>query len=242
MRQDLLKRFTDLGDPTLLLLGGLGVFFYLWSDDERRVLARSWALAFGLCVFLTITSKFTSILIGGTQPRSFGLRSPSGHVAIGTGFYGCCALMLATGRSQAARVLICLGTAVLVGMLAASRIMLGLHTVPEIVVGFAIGAVCLGVFWIHLSSGQPIMLNAGQVIALLLLIGVAHSSHIDGEPLIRRLVHKIDFLRGEEANGITERTPGLTAQFGLQPNSLLGYRHGSMLETTSGRKGDSADR
>ena len=54
MRQDLLKRFTDLGDPTLLSFGGLGVFFYLWSDDERRVLARSWALAFGLCVFLTI--------------------------------------------------------------------------------------------------------------------------------------------------------------------------------------------
>jgi hypothetical protein len=84
------------------------------------------------------------------------------------------------------------------------------------------------------------MLNAGQVIALVLLIGVAHSSHIDGEPLIRHLVQKIDFLRGEEANGITERTSGPT-QFDLQPNSL-GYRQGSMLETTSGRKDDRADR
>src|SRR4030088_2569140 len=179
MRQDLLKRFTDFGDPTLLLLGGLGVFFYLWSDDERRVLAGSWALAFGLCVFLTIASK-VAFLIGGTQPRSFGLRSPSGHVAIATGFYGCCALMLATGRSQAARVLICVGTVMLVGMvaggrmrvgsLAASRIMLGLHTVPEIVVAFVIGAFCLVVFGVHLSGGQPIMLNAGQVIARLLLV------------------------------------------------------------------------
>ena len=53
----LLKRLTDLGDPTLLLLGGLGVFFYLWSDDERRALARSWAVAFGLCVFLTIIAS-----------------------------------------------------------------------------------------------------------------------------------------------------------------------------------------
>jgi membrane-associated phospholipid phosphatase len=217
MRQDLLKRFTDFGDPTLLLLGGLGVFFYLWSDDERRVLAGSWALAFGLCVFLTIASK-VAFLIGGTQPRSFGLRSPSGHVAIGTGFYGCCALMLAAGRSQAARVLICVGTVMLVGMLAASRIMLGLHTVPEIVVAFVIGAFCLVVFGVHLSGGQPIMLNAGQVIALLLLIGVAHSSHVDGESLIRRLVQKIHFLRGEEANGVTERTSGPTAQFGRPPN------------------------
>ena len=83
MRQDLLKRFTDLGDPTFLLLGGLGVFFYLWSDDERRVLARSWALAFGLCVFLTIASKFASILIGRSQPRSFGIRSVGSKMAIG---------------------------------------------------------------------------------------------------------------------------------------------------------------
>src|SRR5260370_30630671 len=87
MRQDLLKRFTDFGDPTLLLLGGLGVFFYLWSDDERRVLAGSWALAFGLCVFLTIASK-VAFLIGGRQTRSFGRRLPSGYVAIVTGFFG----------------------------------------------------------------------------------------------------------------------------------------------------------
>ncbi len=63
MRQDLLKRLTDLGDPTLLLLGGLGVFFYLWSDDARRALARSWAVAFGLCVLLTVTSKFAFYLM-----------------------------------------------------------------------------------------------------------------------------------------------------------------------------------
>jgi PAP2 superfamily len=239
MRQDLLKRLTDLGDPTLLLLGGLGVFFYLWSDDERRALARSWAVAFGLCVFLTIISKFAFYL--GNQRISSALRSPSGHVAIATGFYGCCALMLAAGRGQTLRVLICVGTVMLVGMLAASRLMLGLHTVPEIAVGFAIGAFSLVVFGIHLSGEQPIMLNAGQVIALLLLIGVAHSSHVDGETLIWHLVRKIDFVRGEEANGVMERTPVFSAQFGLPPNSL-GYRQGSILETTSGRKGDSAER
>jgi undecaprenyl-diphosphatase len=241
MRHDLVKRLTDLGDPTLLLLGGLAIFFYLWSDDERRALAPSWAVAFGLCVFLTITSKFAFYLIGGKQPNSFTLRSPSGHVAIATGFYGCCALMLAAGRGQAERVLICVGTVMLVGMLAATRIMLGLHTAPEIAVGFAIGAFSLVVFGIHLSGGQPIMLNAGQVIALLLLIGVAQSSHVDGDTLIRHLVQKIDFLRGEEANGVTKRTSGLTTQLGLQRNSL-GYRQGSMLKTTSGRKGDSAER
>jgi PAP2 superfamily len=219
MRQYLLKRLSDLGDPTLLLLGGLAVFFYLWSDDERRALARSWAVAFGLCVLLTIVSKFAFYLIGGGQTNSFALRSPSGHVAIATGFYGCCALMLATGRSQAESIVICIGTVMLVGMLAASRIMLGLHTVPEVAVGFAIGAFSLAVFGMHLSGEQPIMLNAGQVIALLLLIGVAHSSRVvDGETLIRHLVRKIEFVGGEEANGVTKRTSGLATQLDLRPS------------------------
>jgi membrane-associated phospholipid phosphatase len=120
---------------------------------------------FGLCVFLTIASKFAFYLIGGKQPNSLILRSPSGHVAIATGFYGCCALMLTAGRGQAERVLICIGTVMLVGMLAATRIMLGLHTGPEIAVGFAIGAFSLVVFGIHLSGGQPIMLKAGQALS-----------------------------------------------------------------------------
>jgi hypothetical protein len=241
MRQGLLEKFTDLGDPMLLLLGGLAVFFYLWSADERRVLARSWGVAFGLCVFLTITSKFAFHLIGGSQPNSFRLLSPSGHVAIGIGFYGCCAMMLAAGRSHAARVFICVGTAMLLGMLATSRIVLGLHTVPEIAVAFAIGALSLVLFGIYLGNGRPIVLNAGQVIALLLLIDVAHYSHVDGESLIRRVVQKVDYLRGEGASGVTERTSGPSAQFGLHLNRL-GYREGSIVETTFGGNSGGADR
>lgn len=80
------------------------MFFYLWSDDERRVLARSWVVAFGLCVFLTITSKIAFYLFGWNEADSFRMHSPSGHVAIGTGFYGCCAMMLVAGRSQVARL------------------------------------------------------------------------------------------------------------------------------------------
>lgn len=112
---------TDLGDPTLLMLGGLGLFLHLWSNEKQRALAGSWTMAFGLCLLLTVTSKLASHLIAGSQQTSLALRSPSGHAVIATGFYGRCALMLATGRSQAVRALLCVGTATLVGMLAASR-------------------------------------------------------------------------------------------------------------------------
>ncbi len=206
-RERLLVKFSGLGDPTLLLLAGLGVFFYLWSDDGRRRLARSWAVALGICIVLTLTSKFAFLLLAGNHPNSHALRSPSGHVAIATGFYGCCALLLASGRSQVTGFLLWGGTVVLVGMLAASRVLLGLHTGLEIVVGFAIGAFSLAIFALHLVGQARIVLNAGHVIALVLLIGVAHSSRIDGEPLIKHLVKKVDFLRGAEASGEAQERP-----------------------------------
>ena len=60
-------------------------------------------------------------------------------MAVGTGFYGCCAMMLAAKRSQPTRMLIYVAAAMLLCMLSVTRIMLGLHTIPEIVIAFAIG-------------------------------------------------------------------------------------------------------
>jgi membrane-associated phospholipid phosphatase len=211
--QDLLKRLSGLGDPTLLLLCGLAVFLYLWCDDQRRMLARRWAVAFGLCILLTIVTKFTTLtLMSGSERSAFTLRSPSGHVAIGTGFYGCCALMLAAGRRQVAQVLICLAAALLIAMLAATRLLLGLHTAAEIAMGFAIGSVCLLLFLFCLPKRTPIMPDAGQLISLVLLIGVAHYSHVDGEPLIRHLAQKIDSLRGEQLNFTEGSIMGMHSQ------------------------------
>src|SRR5690242_18591861 len=114
MRLGLLEKFTDIGDPMLLLLGGLALFFYLWSNEERRGLARNWAVAFGLCVLLTLLSKLILYLAGASQPGPFRLHSPSGHVAIGTTFYGGCAMMFAASRGRTARIAIYAGAALLI--------------------------------------------------------------------------------------------------------------------------------
>src|SRR5262245_34058655 len=99
-----LRKFTELGDPTLLLCGGLGVFFCLWTQPTRRQIARDWAVAFGLCIVLTITSKIVFYFAGGASGVDH-LRSPSGHVAIATTFYGGCALLLTLGKGMLTRVL-----------------------------------------------------------------------------------------------------------------------------------------
>jgi hypothetical protein len=138
-------------------------------------------------------------------------------------------MMLAAGRSQAARVLICVGAAILLGMIAGSRIMLGLHNIPEVAFAFAIGTFSLVVFGIYLGNKQPIALSAGQVIALLLLIDVTHYARVDAEALIGHLVHKFDSLGNEGANGVVGRTSSPTAQFDPQPDRHI-HRQGSILE------------
>src|SRR3546814_18898723 len=101
MGQAFLAKFTKLGDPLLLLLGALGVFFYLWIADEQRSLARSFALSIALCVMLTVAGKLVFHLVRWHEEPSLRLLSPSGHVAIGTAFSGCCAIILADiGRAS----------------------------------------------------------------------------------------------------------------------------------------------
>src|SRR3546814_13612341 len=88
---------------------------------------------------LTVAGKLVFHLVRWHEETSLRLLSPSGHVAIGTAFYGCCAIMLAGRSGRAVRRSVAAGTAVLRGMLAGSRAIPGLHSGPGFVVAFAIG-------------------------------------------------------------------------------------------------------
>lgn len=192
MSHDLLVKLTNLGNPILLLLGGLAVFVYLWSAEERRILARSWTIAFGLCVVLTIVSKVVFHIVHWNAGSAFRLLSPSGHVALGTCFYGGCALLLTARSSRAARVLAGAGTALLLGVIAATRIMLECHSWPEIAVAFAIGGAALLVFTFLSGGAQPVMLRPRHALFLVLLVFAApYMPRVDAETLIAHAVQKV---------------------------------------------------
>jgi membrane-associated phospholipid phosphatase len=182
----LVKRFTVLGDPMLLLLAALGMFFYLWIDDARRNMARSWAQSIGLCIGLVLVSKLFLHVSGRPELGPFRLFSPSGHVAIATTFYGNIAILLARGRGRSVRNALLTGAVLLIALLAASRMVLQLHSLLEIAFALAIGLGALGPFYFTLA-GHPGTITAGQPIALLVLLAVARFSHIDGEALVARL-------------------------------------------------------
>lgn len=176
------RKFTELGDPTLLLCGGLGVFFCLWTQPTSRRIARDWAVAFGLCIALTISSKIFFYFADAASGVER-LRSPSGHVAIATTFYGGCALLLTFSNGTLTRVLASVVTALFLLALAGSRVVLGLHTLSEVAVAFFIGIFCFGVFAHRLDQGSS-QSDAGQLATLLLLLVVTRFARIDAEGFI----------------------------------------------------------
>jgi membrane-associated phospholipid phosphatase len=177
-----LKKFTALGDPTFLVFAAFGTFFYLWVLPERRQLAQDFAFKVGLSIALTVATKFAFLLVHDPHqvPR---LRSPSGHVAMSTTVYGCCVMMLVSPYSRLIRWSSLIITTAFLLSLAASRLALGLHSVPEVALGFLIGIICLLSFARDLHKAA-VRFDVGQLAALLLLLAVTRFARIDAEGMI----------------------------------------------------------
>ena len=112
-------------------------------------------------------------------------------------------MILATGHMKVVRVLAWGAVSLLVAMLAASRVVLGLHSTPEVVIGVGIGGACLFIFKLLLAK-RSLPQNAGQLVALVLLIIVVRTSHVDGEALVSRIA--------DEMRAARKVTSGMDAQ------------------------------
>ena len=179
--QAAMKKFTELGDPTFLVFVALGAFFYLWVSGQRR-LAGHLAFTVGLSTALTIGAKIGFILAHDLEPTLL-LRSPSGHIAIATTVYGCCAMMLAAPGDKLVRWGAFTVTALFLLALAGTRLALQLHNIAEVVVGFFIGIGCLAVFASCFRARRHAY-DVGQLAALLLLLGGTRFARIDAEEMI----------------------------------------------------------
>ncbi len=183
--------FTALGDPTLLVISALAVLLYLWIRGDSHRLARSWMLLLVACVTVTVIAKIAFYLLEWRSLGFWRLHSPSGHVAIATAIYGGCATLLAAGRPYAKKLLVWSVTSALVIALALSRLMLELHSATELAAGLVIGLACLGVFWLSLTPGHEVIVNARHLIALVLLVDIARFAQVDGEKLVAHFTKEI---------------------------------------------------
>ena len=138
----LLTWVTDLGDWPLLAIIGVAIVLY-----ELRRAPNRWIVPFVLVVVLgdKLITNGIKDLVDRARPtlnpiaETLGPSFPSGHSSTAASFYAALALILARGRGRQARALLAGAPAGIAVAVAASRVLLDVHWVSDVIAGLMLG-------------------------------------------------------------------------------------------------------
>lgn len=172
-----MRFLTDFADQAVILPLVLAVAVALAVQGWRRgavvwlaVVAATFAATLGLkLAFLACSPLFGPMDV----------RSPSGHVAAATVVAGGLAVMLT--RRRASIVPVAVLAAVVIGV---SRLLLGAHSLPEVVVGAAVGLAGAGAL-LRLAGPPPALRTAPLALTVLAIAVLFHGLHLPAEAAIR---------------------------------------------------------
>lgn len=179
---------TDFADQAvalpLMAVFALGLGALGW---RRGALA--WLAAAGGSLAAVLALKLV-FLACGPALSSLPLRSPSGHAAVAALLAGGLAAVLGQSRSAV------LGAAVVAAVLiGATRLALGLHSLPEVVLGGGLGIVgALGFDW--LAGTAPALRLRWLFVGLLGMALLLHGWHLNAEARIRAAASGLPFCAG----------------------------------------------
>ena len=169
---------TNFADEAVMLPLAVAVGCTLAALGWRRG-AVAWSVAIFCTFALMLVLKMVSVACG--PPL---LRSPSGHTAAAAVVCGGMAVLLGRGHRRVSVLLAAAAAAVLIGL---SRLVLHMHTEPEVLVGGVVGiagALCMR----QLAGAPPRALRMRWVGAVALAVLVLfHGLHLNAEPRIHRL-------------------------------------------------------
>ena len=130
--------FTRLGESMLLMPAVALVLVSLWRHEPGRALARQWLMALTVAVALVTASKLAFIGWGlGWAALDF--TGFSGHSMFAAAVHPLLFGALAPVRHPAARRMAVTAGLLLAAMVGVSRVVVGAHSVSEVVSGLAIG-------------------------------------------------------------------------------------------------------
>jgi hypothetical protein len=177
-----MKFLTDLADQAVIIPMVLAVAVALFVLGWRRG-AFAWLAVVGGTFATMLALKLTFL---GCSPL-FGpmdVHSPSGHVAAATVVSGGLAMLLT--RRPAAMAPIALLAALVIGI---SRIWLGHHSLPEVVVGAIVGFA--GAAILIRLAGPPPALRVGPMVATVVIVAALfHGLHLPAEAAIRHTAYR----------------------------------------------------
>ena len=182
---------TDFADQAVLLPLAAVVAIVLAAAGWWRG-AIGWTLGVGAALGLTLSLKLAFLACGHLIPEA-ALRSPSGHVAASGAIYGglfaIVARIVAMRRPIRQNLWTPLFTMAVVLVIGASRLALGAHSPPEVLVGGAIalgGAFAAG----RLTGPPPPALRLRPLLALAVLVVLAlHGIRMPAEAAITNVAY-----------------------------------------------------
>jgi membrane-associated phospholipid phosphatase len=181
----LLSAITDLGDSAVVTMVALVTAAQLaWWGHRRAAVI----LMFALFAAAGAIGLLKVVFIGcGVEIFDLQIHSPSGHVALSTGVYGVIGAILGSSLTGWRRAIPLVLTILLIGAIAATRIVLGAHTIDEVMIGLAVGgAVALATSGL-LRPAPPTVrpIRVGRLLALVVLtLGLMDGITLPAEELV----------------------------------------------------------
>jgi membrane-associated phospholipid phosphatase len=182
-----MRYLTDFADQAVVLPMIAIVAVMLGVLGWRRG-ALAWLGAVGVSFAGVLVLKLVCLTCG-PELGLTGLRSPSGHTAAAAVIAGGIAVVMGQGGRRAAVIA---GVAAL--LIGGTRVVLGLHTLPEVATGGALGV--LGVVGFAALAGRPPVLAVRWLFAAVVAVALLlHGQHLDAETQIRTVAFGLAFCR-----------------------------------------------
>lgn len=175
---------TRFGELAVLLPLSTMLFAVLWGCESKQA-AVAFLRALAACLFAMAVLKlfFLSCRVG----TNAGMVGPSGHAAASTMVLGSLAVVVCSRIAGTWRIAAALAVIAMVAAIATSRVMVGVHSISEVVVGTLVGFFTL--FWFFRTYRRlehpPLNVALLSVAAIAMLV-LLNGAHLPVETILRK--------------------------------------------------------
>jgi membrane-associated phospholipid phosphatase len=182
----LLVTITDLGDVAVVTAVALVTAAQLARWGNRSA---AWTLLFALAS-AAVGIGFLKLIFIGCGAELFNLRisSPSGHAALSSAVFGVIGAIFARSLQSWLRLVPALLAVLLVGAITTTRVVLGMHSIDEVLVGLVVGGAvllaALGLLRMEIPTARPLRLRRLSMLVAFTLV-LTDGINAPAEQLIR---------------------------------------------------------
>ncbi|MDD4617445.1 MAG: phosphatase PAP2 family protein [Alphaproteobacteria bacterium] len=191
LAHSLLHIVTDFGDDAVTGALAVAITAYLLLSKQKNG-ALMFASAFIATVGTLALAKMALYSQCAPSANFYGVRSPSGHSGLSVVVYGLFAALVSTNLSGWRRVLPFFVAFFLVMAVSVSRILLKAHSVGDVVVGFAVGAIASAAAWALWMRRETVRIDWQRMsLIVLVVLTIMVGAHFSAEGLLTAIARYV---------------------------------------------------